>query len=151
AQPLSSEDQTVQTMADVSPTKWHLAHTTWFFDVFVLERFEPGYKPFHPAYRYLFNSYYNGVGPQFFRPQRGNLSRPGVAEIRAYRCQVTERVATLLESWGGDAPAEATFLIELGVNHEQQHQELILTDIKHVLGGNPLYPVYEAPSGLRAV
>ncbi len=149
--PLSSEDQTVQTMADVSPTKWHLAHTTWFFDVFILEAFEPGYKPFHPAYRYLFNSYYNGVGPQYFRPQRGHLSRPGVAEIRAYRSQVTERVASLLESWSEAAPAEAASLIELGINHEQQHQELIVTDIKHVLGGNPLHPVYEAPSGLRAV
>lgn len=151
ALPLSLEDQTVQTMPDVSPTKWHLAHTTWFFETFVLEAFEPGFQPFHPAYRYLFNSYYNGVGPQFFRPHRGNLSRPGVAEIRAYRSQITERVAVLMESWGAAAPAEALSLIELGINHEQQHQELILTDIKHVLGINPLHPVYEAPAGLRAV
>jgi ergothioneine biosynthesis protein EgtB len=151
ALPLSSEDQTVQTMPDVSPTKWHLAHTTWFFDTFILEAFEPGYRAFHPAYRYLFNSYYNGVGPQFFRPHRGNLSRPGVAEIRAYRSQITERVASLMEAWGAAAPAEALSLIELGINHEQQHQELILTDIKHVLGINPLHPVYQAPAGLRAV
>ena len=151
ARPLSAEDQTVQTMADVSPTKWHLAHTTWFFDVFILEAFEPGYRPVNTAYRSLFNSYYNGVGPQYARPQRGHLSRPGVAEILAYRNQVTARVVTLLESWGNDVPAGAASLLELGINHEQQHQELLLTDIKHVLGTNPLHPVYQGPGALRAV
>ena len=105
AAPLSEADACLQPFADASPAKWHLAHTTWFFDVFVLERFEAGYKPSHPSYRMIFNSYYNAIGPQHARPQRGHLSRPGVAEIRAYRSQVTERVATLLSTLEGQARA----------------------------------------------
>jgi ergothioneine biosynthesis protein EgtB len=140
--PLSAEDHVVQAMADVSPTKWHLAHVSWFFDTFLLEPDLPDYTPLHPAYRVLFNSYYNGVGPQFSRPDRGHLSRPSVAEIHAYRAWVDRGVATLLERGAEARLTELAPLIELGLNHEQQHQELILTDIKYNLGVNPLHPAY---------
>ncbi|MDP8930851.1 MAG: ergothioneine biosynthesis protein EgtB [Actinomycetota bacterium] len=139
AAPLSAEDQTVQSMPDVSPTKWHRAHTTWFFEEFILGRFSPGYEPFHPAYRYLFNSYYEAVGPRHPRPERGLLSRPGVEEIAAYRRAVDAAMLELLCE-PPDAPAAA--LVELGLHHEQQHQELLLMDIKHVLSLNPLWPAY---------
>jgi len=139
AAPLQPEDQCIQTMPDVSPTKWHLAHTTWFFETFILEPHEPGFAPFHPQFRVLFNSYYNGVGEQFHRPHRGLLSRPTVAEVLAYRRNVDERVTRL---FGTAHRARPWALLELGLQHEQQHQELLLTDIKHVLGFNPLYPVY---------
>ncbi|MDP8931750.1 MAG: ergothioneine biosynthesis protein EgtB, partial [Actinomycetota bacterium] len=138
AAPLSAEDQTVQSMPDVSPTKWHRAHTTWFFEEFVLDRFSPGYESFHLAYRYLFNSYYEAVGPRHPRPERGVLSRPGVEEITAYRRAVDVAMLDLLR----DPLEEATALVELGLHHEQQHQELLLMDIKHVLSMNPLRPVY---------
>jgi ergothioneine biosynthesis protein EgtB len=142
--PLSPEDHVVQAMPDVSPTKWHLAHVSWFFETFLLEPNLPGYTPLNPAYRVLFNSYYNAVGPQFSRPDRGHLSRPSVAEVLAYRAWVDEGMATLLE--GGDEArlAAAAPLLELGLNHEQQHQELILTDIKYNLAVNPLRPAYHA-------
>ncbi len=140
AAPLSEADAQVQSMPDASPTKWHLAHTTWFFETFVLERFEPHFKPHHPSFRVLFNSYYQGVGDQHPRPQRGLITRPGLDEVRTYRHAVDERLAALLVR--GDTPAEATTLIELGLQHEQQHQELMLTDLKHLLSCNPLDPVY---------
>jgi ergothioneine biosynthesis protein EgtB len=141
AAPLSEADAQVQSMPDASPTKWHLAHTTWFFETFVLERFEPRFVPHHPAFRVLFNSYYQGVGEQYPRPQRGLVTRPGLAEVLAYRRAVDERVAAVLAREPGD---EALTLVELGLHHEQQHQELILTDLKHLLGCNPLDPVYRA-------
>jgi len=139
AAPLSPEDQTVQTMPDVSPTKWHRAHTTWFFETFVLTPHRSGYEVFDPAYGFLFNSYYEAVGPRHARPQRGLLSRPGVAEIAAYRAAVDEAMDSFLEE-GLDA--DVAGLVELGLNHEQQHQELLLMDIKHVLATNPLRPAY---------
>ena len=147
--PLSAEDHVVQAMADVSPTKWHLAHVSWFFDTFLLEPDLPGYMPLHPAYRVLFNSYYNGVGPQFSRPDRGHLSRPSVAEIHAYRTWVDRGMATLLEHGPEARLTELAPLIELGLNHEQQHQELILTDIKYNLSCNPLQPAYRERPATR--
>jgi ergothioneine biosynthesis protein EgtB len=140
AAPLSEADAQVQSMPDASPTKWHLAHTSWFFESFVLERFEPNFEPHQPAYRVLFNSYYQGVGEQHPRPQRGLVTRPGLDEVRAYRHAVDERVLSLLRH----APLEALALVELGLQHEQQHQELILTDLKHLLSCNPTHPVYRA-------
>ena len=140
AAPLSPEDQTVQSMPDASPTKWHLAHTTWFFETFVLRPHAPGYRAFDPAYEYLFNSYYEAVGPRHPRPQRGLVSRPGVDEIMAYRRHVTDAMAELLER---DA-ANVQSLVELGLHHEQQHQELILMDAKHMLSFNPLRPAYRS-------
>ena len=139
AEPLSAEDQTVQTMPDVSPTKWHRAHTTWFFETFVLAEHQPGYTPFDPHYGYLFNSYYEAVGPRHARVARGALTRPGIAEVAAYRRAVDDAmVALLAETEDPAVPA----LVELGLNHEQQHQELLLMDIKHVLGANPTRPAY---------
>ena len=143
--PLSPEDMTVQSMADASPAKWHLAHTTWFFETFILKPFAPTYRPFEPAYEYLFNSYYNGVGPQFHRPSRGVLSRPTTHEIVVYRAHVDGALAAFINKCGSAVWDKARPLIELGINHEQQHQELILTDLKHALSFNPLYPVvYES-------
>lgn len=140
AQPLSPEDQTPQSMPDASPVKWHRAHTTWFFETFVLEKAAPGYTPFDPAYRELFNSYYNSVGRQYARPQRGLISRPGVAEVAHYREHVDARVLRLLEA--GTLAEELLDVVELGLHHEQQHQELLLTDVKHLLSQNPRHPVY---------
>ena len=146
AAPLSPEDQTVQSMPDASPAKWHRAHTTWFFETFVLGRFIADYIPFDPAYAYLFNSYYEAVGPRHPRPNRGLLTRPGAADIARYRAHVDAAMARLL----ADCPAESTALVELGLNHEQQHQELLLTDIKHAFAANPTGPVY-LPSPPRPV
>ncbi len=126
-------------MPDASPTRWHLAHTTWFFETFVL-RSLPGYEVVHPQFEHLFNSYYNSVGTQFPRPRRGLLSRPGLHEVRDYRRVVDQRLMEFLET--GKADAEQLAVIELGLHHEQQHQELILTDIKHMLAQNPLLPAY---------
>ena len=142
--PLSAEDHVVQAMPDVSPTKWHLAHVSWFFDTFLLEPHLPGYAPANPAYRVLFNSYYNAVGPQFSRPDRGHLSRPTVAEVMTYRAWVDDGMASLLQRRDEAWLAAAAPLLELGLNHEQQHQELILTDIKYNLAVNPLRPAYHA-------
>ena len=142
AQPLSAEDCALQSMADTSPVKWHLAHTTWFFETFVLEPAIAGYRAFHPQFRSLFNSYYVGVGARHPRPERGLLSRPDLAEVLVYRRHVNSRIASLLDA---GAPAWCE-LIERGIQHEQQHQELILTDLKHLLSRNPLAPVYtDAP------
>ena len=146
AAPLSPEDCCAQSMPDASPVKWHLAHTTWFFETFILEAHEPAFSPFHPAFRVLFNSYYNGIGAKHPRPQRGLLTRPSLDQVRAYRLDVDRRVARLLAA--GAAPGVAA-LLELGLQHEQQHQELMLTDIKHLLAQNPLYPAY-APQEMEA-
>ncbi|MCB9641816.1 MAG: ergothioneine biosynthesis protein EgtB [Myxococcales bacterium] len=144
ARPLTVEDQVIQTMPDVSPTKWHLAHTTWFFETFVLAEQLPDYKDFHPQYRYLFNSYYNAVGPQFTRAHRGQLSRPTVTNILEYRSYVDRFMVKFLSgSFSKPLPPAVVDTILLGTHHEQQHQELILTDIKHVLGSNPLLPTYK--------
>lgn len=138
--PLSAEDCCVQSMLEASPAKWHLAHTSWFFETFVLERWEGGFAPFDPAYRVLFNSYYNAVGDKHPRAQRGLLTRPALSEVLAYRMQVDQRIQALLAA----PPADPAFfeLIELGLQHEQQHQELLLTDIKHLLSRNPMHPSY---------
>jgi len=150
AEPLSAEDQTVQSMPDVSPTKWHRAHTSWFFETFLLAPHLPGYRVFDPAYAYLFNSYYEAVGARHPRPQRGLVSRPGIAEIGRYRAHVDAAMAQLIATLDPVAWAEAAPLIELGLNHEEQHQELILMDIKHVLSLNPLQPAYAAPAAPQA-
>lgn len=139
AAPLSAEDCAIQSMADASPVKWHLAHTTWFFETFVLEPHAPGYRAFHPAFRVLFNSYYNAIGARHPRPERGMLSRPGRDEISAYRRHVDAAMCALLEHPLPDALAER---VELGLHHEQQHQELIVTDLKHLFSRNPLKPAY---------
>jgi ergothioneine biosynthesis protein EgtB len=142
---LSPEDQVIQSMPDVSPTKWHLAHTSWFFETFILGPLEPGYRVFDPAFAYLFNSYYEAVGPRHPRPERGLLSRPTVDAVGAYRDHVTNAMARLIEDAEEAVWREAAPRLELGINHEQQHQELILMDIKHVFSVNPLLPSYQAP------
>jgi ergothioneine biosynthesis protein EgtB len=142
---LTAEDQSIQSMPDVSPTKWHLAHTTWFFETFILTRFDPDYRAFDPAFAYLFNSYYEAAGPRHPRPQRGLLSRPTVDIVAAYRDHVSAAMARLIERAAEPAWNEFAPLIELGLHHEQQHQELILMDIKHVFSMNPLLPAYQAP------
>ena len=147
AAPLSPEDQQVQSMPDCSPTKWHRAHTTWFFETFVLGQ-QAGYVPFDPAFGYLFNSYYEAVGSRHPRPERGLLTRPSAETVGAYRAHVDRAMAELIRGPGlGDAVAE---LIELGLHHEQQHQELLLTDIKHAFGLNPTRPAYGVAPELSA-
>jgi len=141
AAPLSPEDCAIQSMPDASPVKWHLAHTTWFFETFVLARHDPDRKPFHPAFKVLFNSYYNSVGDKHPRPQRGLLSRPALGEVLAYRERVESEVLELLAR--GVLAPDLLALVELGIHHEQQHQELILTDLKHLLSCNPLRPAYQ--------
>ncbi len=141
AAPLSAEDCAIQSMPEASPTKWHLAHTTWFFETFILARLDPQRAPFDPAFRVLFNSYYNAVGTRHPRPQRGLLSRPSLGDVIAYRERVDEEMSRLLE--GGALAPELLALVELGLNHEQQHQELILTDLKHMLSCNPTRPTYQ--------
>ena len=139
AAPLSAEDCAVQSMPDASPVKWHLAHTTWFFETFVLVPHVAGYTPFRAPFRELFNSYYVGVGPRHPRPERGLLTRPSLDEVRAYRGYVDDAIQALLGRREG-GPLDA--LVELGLHHEQQHQELMLTDVKHLLSRNPLHPAY---------
>jgi ergothioneine biosynthesis protein EgtB len=150
AAPLSPEDQTVQSMPDASPTKWHRAHTSWFFETFLLQPLLPGYRAFDAAYAYLFNSYYEAVGPRYPRPERGLLSRPGTGEIAHYREHVDAAIARLIATLGEAPWRQAARLIELGLNHEEQHQELLLMDIKHVLALNPLQPAYVAPRARQA-
>jgi ergothioneine biosynthesis protein EgtB len=140
--PLSAEDACVQSMPDASPAKWHLAHVTWFFETFVLASNEKPFAAFHPAYRELFNSYYNAVGPQYPRPARGLLTRPPLAEVLAYREAVDARMHAVIAR----ADAATCAVIELGLEHEQQHQELLLMDIKHLFSLNPLAPAYRAPA-----
>ncbi|MFZ6689701.1 ergothioneine biosynthesis protein EgtB [Undibacterium sp. SXout11W] len=134
---VSAEDACVQSMPDASPLKWHLAHTTWFFETFVLEAFDTNFIPFHPQFKVLFNSYYNGVGEKHPRAQRGLLTRPALSEILEYRHATDLRIQHLLSTLKSEKLSER---IELGIQHEQQHQELMLTDIKHLLSCNPLHP-----------
>ena len=140
---LTDADATVQSMEDASPTKWHLAHTTWFFEEFVLAPYVRDYRPVNAQYRYLFNSYYDAVGPRHPRPLRGLLSRPTLVEVADYRQRVDDALGVLLR---GSLPQQALDLLELGIQHEQQHQELLLTDLLHLFAQNPLRPVYRATS-----
>ncbi len=142
--PLATEDYIIQSMPDVSPTKWHLAHTSWFFETFVLKEGLKNYKPLNPIYAYLFNSYYVLAGERFTRARRGLLSRPTVAEVYEYRKYVNEHIIDLLDKADEEQFKKYAPVIEIGINHEQQHQELMLTDIKHVFSINPIYPVYSA-------
>jgi len=151
AGPLSPEDACVQSMPDASPAKWHLAHTTWFFEAFVLSGHVPGYAPLDERFAYLFNSYYFTVGQMHARPRRGLLTRPSLAEVMDYRAHVDEAMSRLIADREGDP--ELGFLVSLGLNHEEQHQELLLTDIKHLFAQNPLAPAYAdlaGPTGIRA-
>lgn len=145
ARPLSPEDCQVQSMPNASPVKWHLAHTTWFFETFILSVFNPTYVVYSPAYRVLFNSYYNAVGEKHPRAARGMLSRPPLSDVLAYREHVDQAMRALCASHGDPAGVFGA-LLRIGINHEQQHQELILTDVKHMLSCNPLAPAY-FPSG----
>jgi ergothioneine biosynthesis protein EgtB len=140
--PLHTEDYVLQPMADVSPPKWHLGHTTWFFETFILKRFMPGYQPYHPQYSFIFNSYYESIGERVLRVNRGNLSRPTVEDVMAYRDYVDHNMSNLLNVLQDkDMSAFEKFLV-IGINHEQQHQELLVTDIKYILYNNPLMPAY---------
>jgi len=143
AKPLSREDYVVQSMPDVSPTKWHLAHTSWFFEAFVLSKTEKKYKSLHPQYNFLFNSYYVQVGERHSRPKRGLISRPTVDEVYEYREYVDKNMNKIFKNLDDKKFAKIAEVIEIGIHHEQQHQELIITDIKHVLSENPLYPTYK--------
>ena len=145
---LQAEDFVVQSMADVSPTKWHLAHTTWFFETFVLKVWMEGYRSEVPEYAYLFNSYYNAAGTMHRRDLRGLISRPTVQETFRYRESIDQRVTKLLELADEAVLAEIEPVLILGIHHEQQHQELLLTDIKHVFAQNPLHPIFEASAGV---
>jgi ergothioneine biosynthesis protein EgtB len=142
AAPLGAEDQTVQSMPDTSPTKWHRAHITWFFETFVLIEFDASYEQFDPAFGYLFNSYYEAVGARHPRPDRGLISRPTVSEVADYRAFVDAAMVTFLGTLDDESNRDILDLVELGLHHEQQHQELILMDIKHVLSVNPIEPSY---------
>jgi ergothioneine biosynthesis protein EgtB len=154
AAPLSAEDQVVQSMPDASPAKWHRAHTTWFFEQFLLGKHCAGYKPFHPDYAYLFNSYYVSAGPRHARHARGLLTRPGVEDVAAYRRHVDAAVTKFFETADEDTLRKLVPLVEVGLNHEQQHQELMLTDILHAFAQNPIPPAYDAtwrfPASMRA-
>ena len=143
AAPLSEADAQLQSMPDVSPAKWHLAHTSWFFETFILSAFYPHYQVFDPAFNYLFNSYYNGIGEQYPRHQRGLISRPSLSEVLDYRHYIDRHI----ERYLADTLMEECRpqLLTLGLHHEQQHQELLLTDIQHCLFNNPQYPVYQPP------
>ncbi|WP_108807876.1 ergothioneine biosynthesis protein EgtB [Aquimarina spinulae] len=137
--PLQIEDYVIQPIVDVSPPKWHLGHTTWFFEEFILSKYVSGFKRFHPEYAYVFNSYYESVGKRVIRTDRGNLSRPTVSEVYEYRDYITSHLQTFLEE--NDDP-KIRELVEIGIHHEKQHQELLITDIKFILGNNPLFPKY---------
>jgi ergothioneine biosynthesis protein EgtB len=139
---LEPEDLVVQSMPDVSPTKWHLAHTTWFFETFILKKFVPGYRPEVPQYAYLFNSYYNAAGDMHRRDLRGLISRPTVKEAQRYRSSIDSHIDDLLSNAAEKLLDEIEPILILGIHHEQQHQELLVTDIKHVFAQNPLYPVF---------
>src|SRR6201997_1463280 len=139
---LEPEDCVVQSVPDVSPTKWHLAHTTWFFETFILKKFSPSYRAEIPEYAYLFNSYYNAAGDMHRRDLRGLISRPTVREAQRYRTSIDSHIDNLLSSAGEKLLDEIEPILILGIHHEQQHQELLVTDIKHVFAQNPLYPVY---------
>lgn len=140
-EPLQTEDYVVQPVVDVSPPKWHLGHTTWFFETFILQAFCKNYQVFNETYNFVFNSYYETIGNRVIRTDRGNLSRPSVNEIYQYRHYVDEAMVSLLSK---EVNEDLQELVLLGFNHEQQHQELLLTDIKYILGNNPLFPVYQS-------
>lgn len=150
AAPLSAEDCQVQSMPDASPVKWHLAHTTWFFETFILSAYIDGYQPYSPIYKVLFNSYYNAVGDKHPRAARGMLSRPPLSDVLAYRAHVDHAMESLCQGKRANSP-KVNGLLEIGLNHEQQHQELILTDVKHMLSCNPLRPAYLAPDSVQAM
>lgn len=143
--PLQVEDYVPQPVAYASPPKWHLAHSTWFFEEMILKKNLEAYQEYHPDFGFLFNSYYNTIGQRTFRADRGNMTRPGVSEVYAYRAYVNEAMMRLLNQ---NLPSELEDLIELGLNHEQQHQELLLTDLKYTLGHNPIFPVYDPEQNL---
>ena len=148
-EPLVNEDYVVQSMQQASPVKWHLAHTTWFFETLVLIPFAQLYRPFHSSFGVLFNSYYNSIGPQLPKEQRGLLSRPTVAQSWEYRSYVDRHIADLLAKPSSETKPLWEIIV-LGINHEQQHQELLLTDLKHAFASNPLFPIYrdtERPAG----
>ncbi len=140
---LSAEDQLVQSMPDASPAKWHRAHTTWFWEQFLLTEHQPGYQPYHPDYAFLFNSYYVSAGPRHARARRGDLTRPGADEVTAYRRHIDQAVLRFLETADDSTLRGLVPLIEVGLNHEQQHQELMWTDILHAFAQNPIPPAYE--------
>ncbi|MFM9947805.1 MAG: ergothioneine biosynthesis protein EgtB [Saprospiraceae bacterium] len=143
-QPLQTEDFVVQPIVDVSPPKWHLGHTTWFFENFILAKYSPGYQPFNAGYNYFFNSYYESQGPRVLRSNRGNMTRPSAADIFSYRKHVDEHLGALLENNDQLFENEDFALtLEVGLQHEQQHQELLVTDLKYILRNNPLFPVYQ--------
>ncbi|EJW11149.1 Uncharacterized protein DUF323 [Rhodovulum sp. PH10] len=154
AAPLSAEDQVVQSMPDASPTKWHRAHTTWFFEEFLLVPHAPNYRRYDDRLAYLYNSYYVQAGPRHARPKRGLITRPDVAEVSAYRAHVDRAVEALLHGAEGSLAEEIASIVTIGLNHEQQHQELILTDILHAFSENPCAPVYDAawaaPKSMRS-
>ena len=140
--PLEIEDYVIQSIEDVSPPKWHLGHTTWFFEQVILEQFQPNYRRYHPDYYFVFNSYYESFGVRVQRDSRGTLSRPLVSQVYEYRREIDNRMLSLIESAGDDGLAELESLTVLGLHHEQQHQELMVTDIKHIFANNPLRPIY---------
>ena len=153
-EPLSDADATIQSMPDASPAKWHLAHTTWFFETFLLRDHLRGYRLFDADWPFLFNSYYEAEGPRHARPSRGMLSRPALDAVMAYRAYVDAAMNNLLDQQAQGGASRIAELIELGLNHEQQHQELLLTDIKHALAQNPLGPTYGSgsePGGLAVL
>jgi ergothioneine biosynthesis protein EgtB len=145
--PLQTEDYVVQPIVDVSPPKWHLGHTTWFFETFILKNHVPGYKVFDPDYNFVFNSYYETIGARVIRTDRGNLSRPGVEAIYKYRAYVDHAMNALLAA---NVTEQLRELVTLGLNHEEQHQELLMTDIKYILGHNPLFPAYSEETSTSA-
>jgi ergothioneine biosynthesis protein EgtB len=167
AAPLSPEDQSVQSMPDASPAKWHRAHVTWFFEQFLLAENDPSYKIFDERFPFLFNSYYVAAGPRHARPERGLITRPNSADVAAYRAHVDAAVVKLVETVPADKAAQVFSIVEIGLHHEQQHQELLLTDILHAFAQNPTNPVYDAqwqwlrvtgaqefvsvPSGIRSI
>ncbi|MGI8893353.1 MAG: DinB family protein, partial [Bacteroidia bacterium] len=139
--PLHTEDYVVQPIVDVSPPKWHLGHTTWFFEQFILKSYMQGYREFHPDFNFVFNSYYESVGKRVLRAERGNLTRPSVTEVKEYRKYVDNEMNKFLEAYDNTDETIINLLL-LGFSHEQQHQELLMTDVKFILGHNPLFPVY---------
>ena len=148
---LTAEDMLAQSMPDASPAKWHLAHTTWFFEEFILAAASPAYRRFHPRYAFLFNSYYEQIGERHARPMRGMLTRPGAAEVRAFREHVDAAMARFIDEADEERWQRAAALIELGLHHEQQHQELLLTDLLHLFSLNPLAPAYRAPAPRESI
>src|SRR5882757_8844008 len=151
AMPLSAEDQAIQSMPDTSPTKWHRAHTTWFFEQFLLKSYAAGYTEFDPRLAFLFNSYYVAAGPRYARPQRGLITRPTAADVMAYRAHVDAAVEKLIRSASDSELNAIVPIVEIGLHHEQQHQELLWTDILHAFAQNPTDPVYDSAWQMPAV